>query len=153
MKPTKLFLVLSNSICVKKSLVFLFFCLSTIFVQANDSIYVFGRVVDSFTYELLHPVKIDVLTPDSTVIVGDLESYEFANFMERNVNCIVNLGREHRDVILRFRANGYDTGYQPVHLSGNRRAVYFSPLASACSFVFARQGTSLDSGNTMISIV
>lgn len=125
MKPTKLFLVLSGLFVSKKTLVFFIFCLTTFFAHANDSIYVFGRVVDSFTYELLHPIKIDVLTPDSTVIVGDLESYEFANFMERNVNCIISLGREHRDVILRFRANGYDIGYQDVHLSGNKRALYF----------------------------
>lgn len=47
-----------------------------LYTQANE--YVLELVVSAFTYELLYLVTIDIMTLGFTVVVADLELYEFA---------------------------------------------------------------------------
>ena len=92
----------------------------------NDKITIYGRLLDSFTYELLHPATMDILSIDSTVIVEGISSLENADAMGRTVNFIAEMKREHKEFILRFNAEGYETAYTNMKLVGGKRAIHFS---------------------------
>ncbi len=93
--------------------------------KATDNVFIYGRLLDSFTYELLHPSTMDVLSIDSTVIVGGIGSIENADAMGKTVNFIAELQREHKELILRFNAEGYETAYTNIKLAGGKRAKHF----------------------------
>lgn len=94
--------------------------------KATDNVFIYGRLLDSFTYELLHPSTMDVLSIDSTVIVGGIGSIENADAMGKTVNFIAELQREHKELILRFNAEGYETTYTNIKLVGGKRTKFFS---------------------------
>ena len=83
----------------------------------RDSIAVYGKVMDSFTHEMLKGVKVDILLPDSTVLsqhntnatysYGNY-TYNFGQLNERGVYLL------RADYLFRFSKEGYVTQY--VHL-------------------------------------
>ena len=100
---------------------------ATLQAQKNtDNVFIYGRLLDSFTYELIHPSTMDILSIDSTVIVEGISSLENADAMGRIVNFIAEVEREHKEFILRFKAEGYETAYTNVKLAGGKRARHFS---------------------------
>ena len=100
-----------------RRLFFGLFLFSLLFVHAQsqrDSIAIYGKVMDSFTHEMLKGVKVEVLRPDSSLVsqhntdnvygYGDYR-YNFGVLGERGVYVL------RADYIFRFSKEGYVTQY------------------------------------------
>ena len=77
----------------------------------KDSIYVYGRVVDSFTYELLNDVKVEVMRSDSTLIAELITSGRFLfDGNEANIARVGGLVLPRGEkCIFRYSKKGYQT--------------------------------------------
>ena len=97
---------------------FLFSLLSVHAQSQRDSIAVYGKVMDSFTHEMLKGVQIDILRPDSSLVsqhnsdnvygYGDYR-YNFGVLGERGVYVL------RADYIFRFSKEGYVTQYANLY--------------------------------------
>lgn len=82
----------------------------------RDSIAVYGKVMDSFTHEMLKGVQIDILRPDSSLVsqhnsdnVYGSYRYNFGVLGERGVYVL------RADYIFRFSKEGYVTQYANLY--------------------------------------
>ena len=104
-----------------RRLFFGLFLFSLLFVHAQsqrDSIAIYGKVMDSFTHEMLKGVKVEVLRPDSSLVsqhntdnvygYGDYR-YNFGVLGERGVYVL------RADYIFRFSKEGYVTQYANLY--------------------------------------
>ena len=97
---------------------FLFSLLSVHAQSQRDSIAIYGKVMDSFTHEMLKGVKVEVLRPDSSLVsqhntdnvygYGDYR-YNFGVLGERGVYVL------RADYIFRFSKEGYVTQYANLY--------------------------------------
>ena len=96
---------------------FLFSLLSVHAQSQRDSIEVYGKVMDSFTHEMLKGVKVEVLRPDSSLVSqhNTDKNYSYGRYS-------YNFGDEFRglfllraDYIFRFSKEGYVTQYANLY--------------------------------------
>ena len=97
---------------------FLFSLLSVHAQSQRDSIAIYGKVMDSFTHEMLKGVRIDILRPDSSLVsqhntdnvygYGNYR-YNFGVLDERGVYVL------RADYIFRFSKEGYVTQYANLY--------------------------------------
>ena len=76
----------------------------------QDSIWVYGRVVDSFTYEMLKDVRIEVMRPDSSILadVKSLSSPGQVNGFRCNIKGMALTFHRKQPLIFRYTKPGYE---------------------------------------------
>ncbi|MCM1373053.1 MAG: hypothetical protein NC113_09095 [Bacteroides sp.] len=78
----------------------------------QDSIWIYGRVVDSFTHEMLKDVRIEVLRPDSSVLatMKSLDSPGQVDGFRCNIHSMASNLTFHRKqkLIFRYTKPGYE---------------------------------------------
>ena len=91
-------------------------------IENNDSILVFGRVMNNITYEIIKDVRVDIMTPDSTLI-DTLRTKPFLfNGEEMNVYRVGGLRLpRNKDFIFRFTRKDYETTYLNCNTTAGQR--------------------------------
>lgn len=79
----------------------------------QDSIWIYGRVIDSFTHEMLKDVRIEIMRPDSSILamMKSLDSPGRVNGFRCNIHSLANNLTFHRKqpLIFRYTKPGYES--------------------------------------------
>lgn len=112
-------------------LLLVFFLMTTMqSVAQNFSGSGVGSVVDAFTGEFIPDVKIEVLAPDSSLLMTATSLPEPGNIANARRNVYFQFeGMKHHRLILRFSKEGYGTATQELKLKGKRSYLWAFPDA------------------------
>ncbi len=99
-------------------LIFIFLPFVAIHAQSQrDTIAVYGKIMDSFTYEMLKGVQVDVLRPDSSVVLqlNTDKIYRYGGYEYNFGGETRGLNLLRADYIFRFSKGGYATQYANLY--------------------------------------
>ena len=99
----------------------------TLAFAQQDPYFIYGRVIQNFTKEFMPDVKVEVMTPDSTVIRTRKTSKKLAlsGGEEYNVAFIGEEELPYKSLILRFTHEGFLTEYQNIELETKKGERYW----------------------------